>query len=186
MIRDWLIKWWARRASPQDFNFPGALQTAKRVLVLMPVELEALHQSEFFLSRLPQAFPHGKVTLLYPPKSLAPRFYNPYGFTALVPEPSHVGMFDMPKKAFLAKLFDPPFDIVISLNKEPTVFYAAVIMSSNTAMRIGLPGGMGKPFVNVELRHGRAEADVKTEYILFVEMLRKLAMPPAAPTATNG
>ncbi len=181
MIKEWLIKWWANRGQPEEFTFPGALQMAKRVLVLMPVELEAMHQSEFFLSRLPQAFPKGKVTLLYPPKSLAPRFYNPYGFTTLVPEPSHVGWFGMPKRAFMDKLFEQPFDVVIALNKEATVFYAAVIMSSQTPVRIGLPGGMGRPFVTIELRHGRAEADVKTEYILFVEMLRKLA---ASPTVT--
>jgi len=184
MIREWLIKWWANKDEPREFTFPGALQTAKRVLVLMPLDLEGMHQSEFFLSRLPQAFPKGKVTLLYPPKSLAPRFYNPYGFIALVPEPSHVRMFDMPKRAFMDKLFETPFDIVIALNKTPTVFYAAIIMSSKTPVRIGLPGGMGKPFVTIELRHGRNGADVKTEYILFVEMLRKLAAPPAVTPTT--
>lgn len=184
MIREWLIKWWANKEQPKEFAFPGALQSARRILVLMPLELEAMHQAEFFLSRLPQAFPQGKVTLLYPPKALAPRFYNPYGFTALVPEPSHVGWFDMPRRAFLDKLFDPPFDIVIALNRVPTVFYAAVIMTSQTPVRIGLPGGMGKPFVTIELRHGREEADTKTEYILFVEMLRKLAAPPAPSTTS--
>lgn len=184
MIREWLIRWLAKKEEPREFTFPGALQTARRILVLMPLDLEGMHQSEFFLSRLPQAFPNGKVTLLYPPKALAPRFYNPYGFIALVPEPSHVGMFDMPKRAFLEKLFDPPFDVVIALNKVPTVFYAAVIMKSQTPVRIGLPGGMGKPFVTIELRHGREQADVKTEYILFVEMLRKLAAPPAPSPTT--
>jgi len=184
VIKEWLIKWWANKDEPQEFSFPGALQSAKRILVLMPLDLEGMHQSEFFLSRLPQAFPKAKVTLLYPPKSLAPRFYNPYGFIAMVPEPSHVGMFDVPKRSFLAKLFEAPFDVVIALNKVPTVFYAAVIMSSRTAMRIGMPGGMGKPFVTIELRHGRTEADVKTEYILFVEMLRKLAAPPAVTPTT--
>ncbi len=186
MIREWLIKWWARKEEPREFTFPGALQAARRILVLMPLDLEGMHQSEFFLSRLPQAFPRGKVTLLYPPNSLAPRFYNPYGFITLVPERSHVGWFEMPKRAFLDKLFETPFDVVIALNKVPTVFYAAVIMTSKTPVRIGMPGGMDKPFVTIELRHGREHADVKTEYILFVEMLRKLAASPTtAPTPTT-
>jgi hypothetical protein len=47
-------------------------------------------------------------------------------------------------------------------------------------VRIGLPDGPGAPFVNVELRHGREKADIKTEFILFVEMIRKLASPPPA------
>ncbi len=183
MIQEWLIRWWARREEPKEFSFPGALQTAKRVLVLMPIALESMHQSEFFLSRLPHAFPHAKVTLLYPPKSLAPRFYNPYGFTPVVPESSNVGWFGIPRRSFLTKLFETPFDLVIALNKETTVFHAAVMSSSQTPVRIGLPGGMGRPFVTIELRHGREDADEKTEFILFVEMLRKLAAPPTAAAA---
>jgi hypothetical protein len=185
MIKEWLIKWWANKCDDAEFTFPAALRSARRILVLMPLDLEELHQSEFFLSRLPQAFPGAKVTLLYPPKSLAPRFYNPYGFTALVPEASHVGPFGMPKRKFLDQLFEQPFDVMIALNRQPTVFFAGVAMSSHTPARIGLPGGMGRPFVTIELRHGREAADTKTEYILFVEMLRKLAAPPpaAAPTA---
>jgi hypothetical protein len=113
---------------------------------------------------------------------MAPRFSNPYGFTTVVPQSADVGPFGVPKRRFMDRLFETPFDVIIVLNKEQTVFYAAIAMSSRTPARIGLPDGMGKPFVTIELRHGRTEADVKTEYILFVEMLRKLA----APTAMRG
>jgi len=48
-------------------------------------------------------------------------------------------------------------------------------------MRLGLPNGMGEPYVTVELRHGREQADIKTEFILFIEMIRRLAAPTGAP-----
>ena len=180
-LRHWIIRFWAAKESPKEFAFPAALQNARRVLVFMPADLESFRQSEFFLSRLPQAFPRAKVTLLYPPKSLAPRFYNPHGFKVLVPELKSVWWWGAPRRAFMDKLFESKFDIVISLNKEPSVFFAAVAITSETAVRIGLPGGMGAPFVTVELRHGREAADTKTEFILFIEMIRKLATP-VAPT----
>jgi hypothetical protein len=182
MIREWIIHWWARHDRPREFTFPGDLRQARRVLVLMPTAIEAMRQSEFFLARLPQAFPQAKVFLLYPPKSLAPRFYNPYGFEAVVPTASQVGWWGIPRRSFLNDLFRKPYDVLISLNKELTVFHAAVAVGSQTPVRIGLPGGMGHPFVTVELRHGRAAADIKTEFILFVEMIRKLAASPS-PTA---
>ncbi|MEW5702482.1 MAG: hypothetical protein AB1792_09665 [Candidatus Zixiibacteriota bacterium] len=182
MIKQWIIRWWARHDRPREFTFPGDLQQARRVLVMMPTDIEAMRQSEFFLARLPQAFPKAKVSLLYPPKSLAPRFYNPYGFAAVVPTSSHVGWWGMPRRPFLNELFHEPYDVLISLNKELTVFHAVVAVASQTPVRIGLPDGMGHPFVTVELRHGRVAADVKTEFILFVEMIRKLAATPS-PTA---
>jgi len=182
MIKQWIIRWWARHDRAREFTFPGDIQHARRVLVLMPTAIEAMRQSEFFLARLPQAFPSAKVTLLYPPKSMAPRFYNPYGFAVVVPAAGQVGWWGIPRRSFLDDLFRTPFDVLISLNKELTVFHAAVAVGSQTPVRIGLPDGIGPPFVTVELRHGRAAADIKTEFILFVEMIRKLAATPS-PTA---
>jgi hypothetical protein len=106
------------------------------------------------------------------------RFYNPYGFESIVPESKQVGWLGIPRKSFLKKVFDKPFDIVISLNRPASVFFGIMTIASKAPVRIGLPDGMGGPFVNVELRHGREHADIKTEFILFVEMLRKLAAPP--------
>jgi len=183
MIRQWLIRSWARRDTHHEFHFPGDLQQARRVLVLMPTAIEEMRQSEFFLARLPQAFPSGKVTLLYPPKSLAPRFSNPYGYTVVVPTAAQVGWWGMPRRSFLQELFAEPYDVVITLNKESTVFYAAVAIASQTALRIGLPNGMGRPFVTVELRHGRGATDIKTEFILYIEMIRKLAASSAPASA---
>ena len=183
MIRHWLIRWFAGRDRPQEFAFPSVLRGARRVLVFMPSEMEAFRQAEYFLSRLPQAFNKAKVTLLYPPKSMAPRFYNPHGFQVVVPEDKQVRWWGIPRRAFLESLFEHPFDIVITLDKSPSVFFAAVVIASGTPVRIGLPDGMGRPFVTVELRHGRPTADAKTEFILFIEMIRKLAM---APTGTAG
>jgi ADP-heptose:LPS heptosyltransferase len=179
MIRELLIRWWARRDEPREFTFPTDLQRARHILVLMPLSIETLRQSEFFLARLPQAFPEAKVTLLYPPKTLAPRFSNPYGFQIVVPADSDVGWWGRPRRRFLDELFQQPFDVIIALNKEPAVYYAAVAVASGTPVRIGMPGGMGHPFVTVELRHGRPAADVKTEFILFGEMIRKLAASPS-------
>jgi|GEM_PF-2765432 len=186
MIRDLIIRWLARRYAPAEFAFPHVLRNARRVMVLMPLSLEAFRLSEYFLSRLPQAFPDAKITLLYPPKSLAPRFYNPHGYRVVVPEPRQVWWFSLPRRAFLEKLFESKFDVIIILNKEPSVFYSAAVMASGTAVRIGLPGGMGAPFVTVELRHGRDDADVKTEFILFVEMLRKMSRVVPPPDESSG
>jgi hypothetical protein len=186
-IRQLIIRWWAGKDSPREFAFPAALQSARRVLVFMPADLDTFRQSEFFLSRLPQAFPRAKISLLYPPKSLAPRFYNPHGFKVVVPDPKAVWWWGSPRRSFMDSLFEVSFDVVITLNKEPSVFFAAVAITSETAIRIGLPGGMGWPFVTVELRHGREAADTKTEFILFVEMIRRLAAEPIAPAdATDG
>jgi hypothetical protein len=184
MIRRWIIRWLARRDQPQEFVFPRALRDARRVLVFMPSETDAFRQAEYFLSRLPQAFERAKVTLLYPPKSLAPRFYNPHGFQVIVPEDKQVWWWGLPRRAFLAKLFEQSCDVLITLDKEPSVFFAAVSVASGTPVRIGLPDGMGRPFVTIELRHGRQSADARTEFILFVEMIRKLAITPAGSTVT--
>ncbi|MBI3872543.1 MAG: hypothetical protein HY304_05655 [candidate division Zixibacteria bacterium] len=182
MLSRWLIRWFARHDVVREFSFPGDLRQARRILVLMPLALDDLHQSEFFLSRLPQAFPSAKVTLLYPPRTLAPRFYNPYGYKLVVPEAAQVTWWGIPRRAFLGQLFATPYDVIITLNREPTVFHAAVAVASQTPVRIGLSHGMGRPFITVELRHGRGSADLKTEFILFIEMIRKLTVTPS-PTA---
>ena len=181
MIRRCLLWWWTRRDKRAEFTFPGALRTARRVLILMPSTQEGSRQSEFFLTHVPRAFPKSEVTLLYPPKSLTARFYNPYGFHAVVPSSSQVGWWGNPRKKFLQKLFEKPFDVLITLDREPSVFLAAVMATSGTPMRLGLPNGMGEPYVTVELRHGREQADIKTEFILFIEMIRRLAAPTGAP-----
>jgi hypothetical protein len=177
-VHRWLLWWWARKDEPSEFRFPQALQNAKRILILMPDAIEALRQSEAFLSRVPRVFPKTHVTLIYPPKSMVARFYNPYGFQSVVPESKQVGWLGVPRKSFLKKVFEKPFDIVITLNRSASVFFGIMTIASKAPVRIGLPDGMGAPFVNVELRHGREKADTKTEFILFVEMLRKLAAPP--------
>lgn len=177
-LRKWILWWWSRKEEPAEFRFPQALQDAKRVLILMPASAEGLRQSEVFLSRVPRIFPKTHVTLIYPPKSMVARFYNPYGFESIVPESKQVGWLGIPHKRFLKKVFEKPFDITISLNREPSVFFGIMTIASKAPVRIGLPDGPGGPFVNVELRHGREQADIKTEFILFVEMLRKLAAPP--------
>jgi len=177
-LRQWILWWWSRKEVPAEFRFPGALQDAKRVLILMPDATEALRQSEVFLSRVPRIFPKTHVTLIYPPKSMVARFYNPYGFESIVPDSKQVGWLGIPRGKFLKKVFERPFDITISLNRTPSVFFGIMTIASKAPVRIGLPDGPGEPFVNVELRHGREEADIKTEFILFVEMLRKLAAPP--------
>ena len=181
MIRRWLLWWWTRRDNHSEFTFPGALRDARRVLILMPSSQEGSRQSEFFLTHVPRAFPKSEVTLLYPPRSLTARFYNPYGFHAIVPSSSQVGWWGIPRKKFLRTLFEKPYDVIITLDREPSVFLAAVMVSSQTPVRLGLPNGMGAPFVTVELRHGREEADIKTEFILFIEMIRRLAAPPIVP-----
>jgi hypothetical protein len=181
MIRQWLIWWWARKSVPSEFSFPQALREAKRVLLLMPSSIEALREVEVFLSRLPKVFPRAEVTLLYPPKSMIARFYKPYGFTTIVPGRGDVGVFGIPRKRLMESLIEKHFDVLISLNRQQSVFFGAIIVSSKTPVRLGLPDGMGEPFINVELRHGRDNADIKTEFILFVDMLRKLAAIPAGP-----
>lgn len=178
LVRQWILWWWARKEVPSEFRFPSALQDARRVLILMPDAADALRQSEVFVSRVPRIFPKTHVTLIYPPKSMVARFYNPYGFQSIVPEPKQVGWLGIPRKSFLKKVFEKPFDVTISLNRASSVFFGIMTIASKAPVRIGLPDGMGGPFVNVELRHGREEADIKTEFILFVEMLRKLAAPP--------
>lgn len=186
MIRRWIIRWWAHRDRAVEFEFPGVLRRARRVLILMPDRLEAFRQSDYFLTRLPQAFGKARITLLYPPRSLAPRFYNPHGFRVIVPDDKQVWWWGIPRRRFLNELFEKSFDVVILLNKEQSVFYSAVAVASRTPLRLGLPEGMGKPFVTVELRHGRAGADVKTEFILFSEMIRKLARSEAPPGPPPG
>ena len=178
IIRRWLLWWWARKDDPVEFRFPQAVQNAKRVLILMPEAAEALRQSEVFLSRVPRIFPKTHVMLIYPPKSMVARFYNPYGFQSVVPDSRQVGWLGIPRKKFLKQLFEKPYDVVISLNRTASVFFGVMTIASKAPVRIGLPDGMGGPFVNVELRHGREQADLKTEFILFVEMIRKLAAPP--------
>ncbi|MEW5875787.1 MAG: hypothetical protein AB1752_11490 [Candidatus Zixiibacteriota bacterium] len=181
MIRQWLLWWWAKKNVPAEFSFPQALRDAKRVLLLMPSSVEALREVEVFLSRLPKVFPRAEVTLLYPPKSMIARFYKPYGFTTIVPGRGDVGLFGMPSSKIMGALTEKRFDVLISLNRQPSVFFAAISISSKAPVRLGLPDGMGEPFINVELRHGRENADIKTEFILFVDMLRKLAAVPAGP-----
>jgi hypothetical protein len=178
IIRRWILWWWARKDEAAEFSFPQALRTAKRVLVLMPPSIEAMRDSEVFLSRLPRALPKARVTLLYPPNSIVARFYNPHGYTCVVPESKNVRLFGIPTRKLINKVVEKPFDVVISLNRDESIFYGVMTIASKAPLRIGLPDGMGKPFVNVELRHGRDDADIKSEFILFIEMIRKLAAPP--------
>lgn len=198
MIRRLLLWWWARRCVPSEFTFPKALRDARRVLILMPSQNEALRQSEVFLSRVRQVFPRAEVTLLYPPKTMVARFYNPYRFKIATPEKGDVWWFGIPRKSFVERVLPQPFDVLITLNREESVFFAAVTILSQTPVRIGLPDGMGGPFINVELRHGRDTDDIKTEFILFIDMIRRLASSspsdqadaakpsrPAAPPASR-
>ena len=94
----------------------------------------------------------------------------------------------MPRKKFTATLIAKPFDVLITLNREQSVFFGAVTVQSGAPVRMGLPNGMGDPFVNVELRHGRETADIKTEFILFIDMIRKLATgtTPGSDSAIAG
>ena len=186
MIRQILL-WWLRRQNRQlEFSFPGALTRARRVLVFMPSKIEPFRQAEYFLSRMPRVFERAKVTLLYPPKSLAATFYNPYGFDVIVPAVGEVGPFGWPSKKLLRRLFTKPYDLIITLDKESNLFFAAVSMKSQTPARIGLPGGLGKPFTSVEFRPSRTTDDPKTEFILFIDMMRKLVAPPAAEHSSGG
>jgi len=186
MIRR-LLLWWLRcRNHPGEFSFPGALLRARRLLVMMPGPKEPFRQAEYFLSRVPRVFPRTKVTLLYPPKSIAATFYNPYGFEVVVPAMGDVGPFGWPRRKLRRRLFAKPFDLVITLDKEPSLFFATLLIKSQTPARIGLPGGLGLPFTSVELRPARRTADPKTEFILFIEMMRKLVAPPPAVDPSGG
>jgi len=176
-----LLLWWLRyRNRPGEFSFPGALLRARRLLVFIPGPKEPFRQAEYFLSRVPRVFPRTKVTLLYPPRSIAATFYNPYGFEVVVPAVGEVGPFGWPRRKLLRRLFARPFDLIITLDKEPSLFFAAVLVKSQTPARIGLPGGLGVPFTSVELRPARRSADPRTEFILFIEMMRTLVTPPPA------
>lgn len=182
-----LLIWWLRhRSRPGEFSFPGALLRARRLLVMMPSPKEPFRQAEYFLSRVPRVFPRTKVTLLYPPKSIAATFYNPYGFEVVVPAMGDVGPFGWPRRKLRRRLFAKPFDLVITLDKEPSLFFATLLVKSQTPARIGLPGGLGLPFTSVELRPARRTADPKTEFILFIEMMRKLVAPPPAVGPSGG
>jgi hypothetical protein len=152
----------------------------------MPSAKDALRQVEYFLSRVPRVFPRSKVTLVYPPRSIAATFYNPYGFEVLVPTIGDLGLTGWPRGRFVKKLFTKQFDVVITLDKEPTLFFAALLAKSKTQVRIGLPGALGMPFTSVELRPSRQGADPKTEFILFIEMIRKFIIPAATVKPTGG
>jgi hypothetical protein len=152
----------------------------------MPSLKEPFRQAEYFLSRVPRVFHRAKVTLLYPPKSIAATFYNPYGFEVVVPAVGDVGFLGWPRRKLLRRLFGKPFDLIITLDKEPNLFFAAVLTKSQTPVRIALPGGLGIPFTSVELRPARRTADPKTEFILFIEMMRKLVVPPPAVESSGG
>ena len=188
MIARFLLTWLARRNVPAEFTFPKALRDAKRVMILMPSVNEALRQAEVFLSRVRRVFPKAEITLLYPPRTMVARYYNPFGFKNVVPEKKDVWWWGLPRKKFTATLIAKPFDVLITLNREQSVFFGAVTVQSGAPVRMGLPNGMGDPFVNVELRHGRETADIKTEFILFIDMIRKLATgtTPGSDSAIAG
>jgi len=186
MIRRLLLSWLKYRNHPGEFSFPGALVKARRVLVFMPSLREPFRQAEYFLSRVPRVFARAKVTLLYPPRSIAATFYNPYGFDVVVPSTGDIGPFGWPRRRLLRRLFTKPFDLIITLDKEPNLFFARIMIKSQTPARIGLPGGLGSPFTSVELRPSRQTTDPKTEFILFIEMMRKLVVPPPGVEPSGG
>ncbi len=186
MIRRLLLGWLKLRVRAGEFSFPGSLIRARRVLVFMPSIKEPFRQAEYFLSRVPRVFPRAKVILLYPPRSIAATFYNPHGFEVIVPTRGDVGIFSWPRRKLLRRLFEKPCDLIITLDKEPSLFFAAILVKSQTAARIGLPGGLGMPFTTVELRPTRKSSDPKTEFILFIEMIRKLITPPPAVGPSGG
>lgn len=186
MIRRFLLWWLKTRNQQGEFSFPGALVHCRHLLVIMPGLSEPFRQAEYFLSRVPRVFPRAKVTLLYPPRSIAATFYNPYGFEVIVPAVGDVGPLGWPRHRLLRRLFVKSFDLVITLDKEPSLFCAALLVKSQTPARIGLPGGLGTPFTSVELRPARRAPDPKTEFILFIEMMRKMTMPPPAVGPSGG
>jgi len=175
-VRRWLLWWWARKDVPAEFRFPQAVQNAKRLLILMPEATEALRQSEVSSHAYREFFPrpmspdlssqeHGRAffTILWIPKC-RPRF----------PASPLAGR---PEQEIHEAVVREAVRCRHSLNRTASVFFGILTIASKAPVRIGLPGGMGGPFVNVELRHGREQADLKTEFILFVEMIRKLATP---------
>lgn len=186
MIRRLLLWWLKSRNRPGEFSFPGALLRSRRLMVIMPGSKEPFHQAEYFLSRVPRVFPRAKVTLVYAPQSIAATFYNPYGFEVIVPALGDIGPLGWPRRKLLKRLFVKPFDLVITLDKEPSLFFAALLIKSRTPARIGLPGGLGRPFTSVELRPARRAPDPKTEFILFIEMMRKMTIPPPAAVPSGG
>ena len=186
MIRRVLLWWLKTRNEAGEFSLPGALIHCRQLMIIMPGPQEPFRQAEYFLSRVPRVFPRAKVTLVYPPRSIAPTFYNPYRFDVVVPAIGDVGPFGWPRRKLLRRLFNKPFDLVITLDKEPSLFFAALLIKSQTPARIGLLGGLGMPFTSVEFRPTRNSPDPKTEFILFIEMMRKMTLPPSPAGPSGG
>ena len=158
----------------KDFTFPRILQKAENLLICLPDKLEDAVFSLRYLEFLAEIFSTTRIYLLTPFEGLEKLVPEKALFNFIqLPEKSK-RFFNFPQKRFLKKLREYQFQIALDFDLSKSILNSYLCLVSGSPLRIGLKGGLGNPYYNVELSLPPTKTTRDELYQAFVETLRQL------------
>jgi hypothetical protein len=179
MIVNFFLKFYLKRKVKaknltESFTFPEIFQKAGNLLVCLPGKLEEAIFSLRYLEFLPEIFSSARIYLLTPFNDLE----------KLIPEKSIFHFIYLPEKSkkffssyqrnFLKKLREYKFHIALDFDLGKNILNSYLCLVSGSLLRIGLKGGLGNPYYNVELALPQTKAKPEELYQAFIETLKKV------------
>jgi len=179
IFKNWVSRYLLWRAATQVkaslLNLPLKLQ-GSRVLVLLPPDQQNLTIIKKSLPDMTRLFGENNVFLLASPGSNVQNIFPGKGFHFITPASSSVSWSGLPKKAFLDKLKNHRFDYIFDTNLEVNNFAARVLLDFPEAVRFGISGGPGEPYINLEVKT-KYLRDRHLIYRSILEVINNLAQP---------
>lgn len=158
---------------PQVISFSEVLNNAKRVLIFLPTKVESFPIALNHLNSFNSFFSGSQKFLLLPFDGEG-FSSNLFKFEIISLKKSYLNWFSLPNKRFVKKLRALKFDITLDMDLERSFFNAYLSFLSGSRLRIGVKGGWGLPFYNLEISLSKDGKYLDELYDSFVNTLKRL------------
>ena len=170
-----LVVWWKKRFSPSPaFSLYSLFSSAKSVLVCFPTRKEEFASAANHLPAIADIFSSSKIYLLFPFLEGECFIRSLRSYEVILPHQADMKLFSLPNRKFVERIKKHNFGVTVDLDLGGCFFNALTCFLSDSPLRIGIRGGWGKPFYNIELATQGELVYLDQKYDAVVETLRNL------------
>lgn len=175
VIRKFLI--WKNKLffKQKSLSFATTFSQAQSMLVLLPHQEDNFSSVFNHLPPLETIFSDLKITFLLP---FSTRGFvsdlRTYEVIVLIKE--NLGWSGLPKRDFIHRLRDYRFDVTLDMDLSKNFFNPYLGLLSNAKVRIGVKGGWGPPYYNLELIIPSQLLYLDEQYDSLIRTLKNLRM----------
>jgi len=170
-----LVLWWKKRfCTSNTFSLYSSFSAARSVLVCFPANREEFAYAANHLPSIADVFSSSKVYPLLPFLEADGFLYSLKSYEVIMPYSKDVRTFFLPNRRFVERIRSYGFGITIDLDLDGCFFNALTCLASSAPLRIGLKGGLGKPFYNMELAVESGLLYPDQKYDAVIEILQSI------------